>query len=234
MSPKTLRNTLSLSLRKIELGNTIVNEHNINQLVPDIYNGKAGRDKVGPDLASFERPRIMKSHASYENRYPRVVYLIRDGRDVAVSYYNYYQTIKGYGDSFDTFLKQFLQGKDIGFGSWQDHVRSWLSREHTIPFLILKYEQLHENPNETLGRLAAFLHLDTDETRSQDALQKCTFESYVKDVKQNSPFSKQGYRGGVKGRPGAWKELFTQRHLDLFWSKAGKVAEELGYHRNVI
>ncbi len=198
---------------------------NINNYVPDIY-------VVGARLADYERPRIMKSHELYEPSYPRVIYLVRDGRDVAVSYYNYYQTIRGYKGSFDEFLELFLSG-DVSFGSWQDHVRSWVFREHSIPFICVQYEQLHREPIGMLQKVADFLGLVVDDAQIEMAVKNSTFEKQKKYLEKQYPsLYKQGYHGGVRGSPRAWKETFDEELLGLFWNQAGEVMERLGYRQD--
>ena len=201
---------------------TDISARNIGNYVPYVYSQKAN---------NAERPRILKSHETYQPKYPRVIYLVRDGRDVAVSYYNFYQTTKGYVGSFDKFVRQFLSG-NVQFGSWQDHVRSWLLRQHANPFMVVRYEQLHRHPFNILRQVAEFLHLDVDDGLIGKAVQKHTFENRKKDARNNSPFYGRGFRGGVKGAPGAWKETFTTPLLDLFWSQAAEAMEQLGYNRD--
>jgi len=197
---------------------------NIDSYVPDIYS-------VGARLDSYKRPRIMKSHETYHPGYPRVIYLVRDGRDVAVSYYSFYQTLYGQTESFKHFLKRFLDG-ELRFGSWQEHVRSWVFRNNNNLFMVLQYEQLHESPCSILHQTADFLNFDADDARIRLALKKCTFEILQEDIKRNTTLSTKGYVGGVKGAPGAWKETFTNELADLFWQKAGETMKRLGYRHH--
>lgn len=59
----------------------------------------------------------------------RFIYLIRDGRDVIVSFYNHlvHQEVEdgGYEGTLDEFVAEWLDGK-IAFGKWTDHLKSWL------------------------------------------------------------------------------------------------------------
>lgn len=87
---------------------------NINEAVPGMY-------IVSEQLDSYPRPCIIKSHEPYQRQYPRVTGIYRDGRDVAISYYNCQQTIAGYKDTFDQFLGEYVQG-NVLFESWQDHM----------------------------------------------------------------------------------------------------------------
>src|SRR4051794_9451760 len=61
---------------------------NIERRVPDIY---YNRD---PHLLSLPRPRYLKSHEAYRPEYRRVVLIVRDPRDVAVSYYHFVRKAK--------------------------------------------------------------------------------------------------------------------------------------------
>ncbi len=56
---------------------------NIESRIPEIY---FFPDKV---LRRLPRPRILKSHEYFDHRYKRVVYIVRDPRDVATSMYHY-------------------------------------------------------------------------------------------------------------------------------------------------
>ena len=59
--------------------------HNLRELIPDIYIYGCTHSF----LESLNRPRYIKSHEPYDPRYPKVIYLVRDPRDVAISYYNW-------------------------------------------------------------------------------------------------------------------------------------------------
>ena len=52
--------------------------------IPDIYRN------TNKKLLKYNRPRFIKSHHSFDERYSKVVYLVRDVRDVIISYYNFY------------------------------------------------------------------------------------------------------------------------------------------------
>src|SRR5437870_7388500 len=56
---------------------------NIESRIPEIY---FFPDKV---LRRLPRRRILKSHEYFDHRYKRVVYIVRDPRDVATSMYHY-------------------------------------------------------------------------------------------------------------------------------------------------
>src|SRR5438270_613556 len=55
----------------------------VGAVVPDIY------DEPDRDLLRRPVPRVLKSHEPFDERYRRVLYLVRHPADVAVSYYHY-------------------------------------------------------------------------------------------------------------------------------------------------
>ena len=142
------------------LGNLIypsepVTFSNVESRIPEIY--------FNPDRAmrSLPRPRILKSHECFQPHYGRVMYIVRDPRDVAVSYYHHCVKARNIPDDYpiERFVPRFIAGDfDVKFGSWRDNVLSWTSlRGHDPAFLMLRYEDMKENPVRELGRVVAFL-----------------------------------------------------------------------------
>src|SRR5713101_9299626 len=80
---------------------------NIHRLIPD----PAGTTKR--DFDRMPRPRIIKSHECFDPRYPRVVYIVRDPRDVAVSQYHYHRKLQRISDDspIENFVTRFLAGE---------------------------------------------------------------------------------------------------------------------------
>jgi sulfotransferase family protein len=56
---------------------------NIEQIIPD---EEAQSNRY---LKRVHSPRVIKSHQYFDHRYPKVLYITRDPRDVAFSYYNF-------------------------------------------------------------------------------------------------------------------------------------------------
>ncbi|NWI25159.1 ST1A4 Sulfotransferase, partial [Sula dactylatra] len=59
----------------------------------------------------------------------KVIYVARNPKDVAVSFYHFHRLAKFLPDpgSFDNFLTQFLEGT-VHYGSWFKHVKGWVSQ----------------------------------------------------------------------------------------------------------
>jgi hypothetical protein len=117
---------------------------------------KSARSARGFELRPS--PRLFKSHLRYRH-VPRgagkYIYVARDGRDVAVSYYHLYRRYNGYEGTFDEFFERFLRGR-VGFGSWFTHVREWWLHRDDPNVLFLTYERLSSDFDATVRKIAAF------------------------------------------------------------------------------
>ncbi|MGO8793600.1 MAG: sulfotransferase domain-containing protein [Candidatus Sulfotelmatobacter sp.] len=101
---------------------------NVEQKVPDIYGASKGTLKRTP------RPRLLKSHECFDPRYRRVVYIVRDPRDVALSAYHYDRKCRNISDDFpiETYITSRFMKTDEYFGTWGEHAGSWLVNSKNI------------------------------------------------------------------------------------------------------
>jgi Sulfotransferase domain len=145
------------------IGNLVSREdpisfRNVERIVPDIHvNSKR-------HIRGIPRPRLLKSHEYFDPRYRKVIYLVRDPRDVAVSYYRYYRKVRVLANEYpvDRYIAAFLTGELQTWGSWGENVATWLAaREGTNGFLLLRYEDLLDNPVQELCKAAAFLGISS-------------------------------------------------------------------------
>ncbi len=101
---------------------------NVSRLVPDIY---------GTSRKSFRRvprPRVIKSHECFDPRYRRVVYIVRDPRDVAVSSYHFARKGRRFDDSMpmERYVSEWFLRPGQPYGTWGEHAGSWLASEQNI------------------------------------------------------------------------------------------------------
>ena len=142
---------------------------NLDELVPSIY--------VMPDRILRTRPRIMKSHEYFDPRYPRVIYIVRDPRDVAVSYYFYNLKRRVLPDGYpmDEFVKRFVFKQIIEYatrvGSWEENAMSWVRMRQGNPnFQLVRYEDLLADPASQLKRVSPMLGITPTPKRIERAI----------------------------------------------------------------
>lgn len=192
-------------------------------------------------LNRIPRPRIIKSHQFFDSRYKKVIYIVRDPRDVVLSYYNWQRK---YGELDDQYpLQQYIPrfiGGDLpglfGWGSWGEHVLSWLATRHGTPnFLLLRYEAMLAEPTRELAKVGRFLGLDVSPEELATAVERSSAENMremeksqgdkwvvTKGRRQDIPFVGKANRGG-------WHSLLPESGVEQIESAWGPVMKMLGY-----
>lgn len=172
--PRSGNTWLSFLLTTLEHLDDPTTFANLEPRCPDIY-GHTDRF-----FSSLESPRLMKSHEPFTAAYRRVLYLVRDPRDVAVSYHRFLLKLRTLDErtTAAVFLDGFLEGRwGEGYGSWGEHVGSWLgARRNSKDFRLLRYEDLHADPVARLRDVATFLGIDASEEAARRAVELCTPE----------------------------------------------------------
>ena len=142
----------------------------VQEIVPDIYQQSARA------IGRTARPRLLKSHEPFDERYRRVVYLVRDPREVAVSYF-YFQGGPAKSVSLETYAAEFAAGSRGPYGSWREHVEGWRTQRDGSPgFMLIRYEDLKSEPARHTERVARFVGLPSDAGSVERALEAATYE----------------------------------------------------------
>ena len=115
------------------------------------------------------------------------IYIIRDPRDVALSFKNHYNTSNN-----ELAVERMLDGKFLtrfpnkGLFvpqlSWSTHIASWM-RELPYPVYALRYEDLLANPFDIFSEIIKFLNLDYDAEIARKTIEACAFENLKKTRK---------------------------------------------------
>jgi hypothetical protein len=142
-------------------------------------------DKVIPSIdtqsrryfKSLPRPRVIKSHFPFDPTYKRVIYIVRDPKDVAVSQYHYQikRKVLQDGHPIDEWIGRYVAGETCPYGSWGENVGSWLAaRQHDPGLLWLRYEDMIRQTDAELIKIARFLGIDPAPERIQWAVGQST------------------------------------------------------------
>jgi hypothetical protein len=179
---------------------------NIDQLIsdPDYHSKRC--------LARMPSPRILKSHYCFEPRYPRVIYVVRDPRDVVLSQFhmNRKRNVIGADYPLDKFVTRFIRGETSVYpGSWREHVGNWLAARHgQANFLLLRYEDMQSDAGRELTRVASFVKIDARPEDISRAVARSSADqmrqlektsghlwSTTKDTRQDIPFVRSAKAG---------------------------------------
>lgn len=205
---------------------------NVEDKVPDIYQNKDSK------LKRLPKPRILKSHEYFDPRYEKVIYIVRDPRDVAVSYYHYHVKVRmiDEGCPMEEYVSRFVSGSLDPFGTWGENVGSWLGtrRDHD-KFLLLQYEQMLQEPVRELRRIASFLSIDATQSRLDNAI-----EASSADVMREMEREQSGMWATTKrsrtdkafvrsSKAGGWRSELPEASVAAIEEAWGDLMEDLGY-----
>jgi hypothetical protein len=147
-------------------------------------------------------PRLFKSHLTYR-KIPKgpckYIYVARDGKDVAVSYYHLYRDYSGFEGTFPEFFDRYLRGK-VEFGSWFEHVRGWWRHRNDPNVLFLRYEDLLDNLEGGVRKIIAFCGFQIAPERMLAILERCSFAFMKQHESQFDPVTGAAWEQGAQGK----------------------------------
>jgi len=208
---------------------------------------KTGKRLVG-DKSPLLTPDTIKEISSV---YPeaRVIHIIRDGRDVAVSAVHHSWNF-GKRQSVRISAKREAHHENAGGlrktreslftgNSLRRMAAEWDARVSRTtedgPALLgdnyteVRYEDLLEKPEEEMARLLGFLGAETGEETVRHCVNSASFEKLSKGRRRNEEDTTSFFRKGVAGD---WKNVFTARDKRIFKEEAGGLLVRLGYEEN--
>lgn len=206
---------------------------NINNLLPD----PEGMSKK--NLERVPRPRILKSHHCFDPRFQKVIYIVRDPRDVVLSEYHFDIKRRAISEDYPVqqFVSRFLRGElNHPYGTWGENAATWFYARRGDPrFLLVKYEDLQSQAMEEMGKIANFLSIPTAPERLAFAIEQSSAKrmrelekkqwqlwSSTRETRQDKPFVRAAKSGG-------WKAELPESSIAEIELKWGGLMRETGY-----
>ncbi|XP_053480551.1 cytosolic sulfotransferase 3-like [Ictalurus furcatus] len=174
-------------------------------------------------------PRLIKTHLpvqlvpkSFFEQNCKIVYVARNAKDNAVSYFHFERMNMGQPDpgNWNNFLQNFMEGKKV-FGPWYDHVTGYWEKKQTYSNLhYMFFEDMVEDMGCEMERLCSFLGLSTPVEERERIIKSTHFDTMKQNKMTNystvpimdftiSPFMR-------KGKVGDWKNHFTVAQNEQF------------------
>jgi hypothetical protein len=200
---------------------------------PEVFNwilpGVSGR-RVSR-IWKLRDPRIIHSHTTFRRGLPRVVYVVRDGRDVVISFYHYTVTRAGlrvpFSEWFNLYCKRWYGPR------WHDNVESWLTdgrKQLGKNLLVVKFEELKASPMAHVQEITDFLGLPANLGAVSDALEMASLEqAREREKREAGPIANPDasfYRGG---RSGQWQDYMDEPIYRKFMQISGRAFHLAGY-----
>ena len=159
-------------------------------------------------------PRVLKSHL-LPRMLPlgrKVVYILRDPRDVAVSLFYHAQGFQTFDGDLRTFVRYLTYFPYFGnFATWPEHVNAWVAAAAASPgtVLLLRYEEMVTDLEGCVRRIGAFCGLPAGDHLRDTILPRLSI-SYMRanatlfDYSWRDPESAERFQFFRQGRAGAW------------------------------
>lgn len=177
-------------------------------------------------------PRFMKTQLrmkylprEIETKKPKIVYVARNPKDNAVSYFNFCSLTVHCPKYkvWSEFLRDFQRGA-LPRGSWFENVLGWWQKRNEPNVLFLKYEDLQKNLPASVVQIAEFLGRKLSEETIEDICNKSSFNSMKNDPMTNPDLIMPSFKEGLKenrsflrkGTVGDWKNYFTVSQSEEF------------------
>lgn len=209
-------------------------------------------------LRSQQHRRFIKTHLPLDGLIydPEVkyVYVSRDARDVCMSLWNHYthmtdETVQlmnmipaREGDEFPpppedvrTFWRRWMsQGwfewESEGYPYWGHlaNVQSWFDYRHLPNLELFHYQDMLDDTEGEMRRMAAFLEIDVPEAAWPAIVKAVSFQEMKNQGERYVPGGGEFWKGGAqtflnKGTNGRWRDVLTDEDLALYEEACARV-----------
>lgn len=189
--------------------------------------------------------RIYKRHTLYNSNIRRPLIMVRDPRDVWVSYYfhriyhnqnaSLRQAIEYHEkgcekEQLTKFVKLHLNSPDKfhPYFSYEKFVLSWKEQVEKKEQLWIRYEDLHSNTLDILRQVVQHFSFRLEDKKLVNAISENTFEKASGGRKQGDGDPTSHKRKGIVGD---WKNYFTDELNNYVFSKQAILFENLCYDK---
>ncbi|XP_014257095.1 estrogen sulfotransferase-like [Cimex lectularius] len=188
-------------------------------------------------------PRFIKSHLPVSllpdqiwTVKPKMIYVTRNPKDAAVSYYHHHRLWNGYNGSYPIFMQAFLQDKLVYSPFWE-HVVEYKKLENEPNLLINSFEEMKKDLKGVVRKTAAFLNKTMTEEQVERLADHLSFgkmkdnsalngEEMIKEVKQRCGLDPSDPQLSFirKGQVDSWKEEMSPDIANQFdvWTEKKK------------
>ena len=210
---------------------------NVSEFVPNLHT-RGVKVKHYEDLPS---PRIFRNeNPTWQDHYPKTIYLVRDPRAVLLSYYHHWlhSDHENHG-TLEEFVREMLefgciQRWEAWLVRWDLQVEDWLNRERTQSVKIVRYEDLVEDRGRKLKEIIDYAGLSCSDSLFSLVLEKGAFASMQENEKKYGAESFHGKKSekGLfvrKGKVDGWKEEMPNHVIQMIESEFRSTMQMLGY-----
>lgn len=157
-------------------------------------------------------PRVVKTHLSYYkilDRNGTMLGIIRDPRDVMVSYFHYQKDRR---KNFPGEFGEFIRDNRFGLEAWFTHYLSWKTQWD----FILRYEALQRNTIAEMNKLLHWLEVDVPRELLEEAVRRSSFSKIKALEREYKAVRNQRAKMVRRGKPNQWTGYFQEHDLAYY------------------
>ncbi|NSW51707.1 MAG: sulfotransferase domain-containing protein [Anaerolineae bacterium] len=166
---------------------------------------------------------FVNAHLDQYKQIDRIVYIIRDPRDVLISNsrYMFSEKMQTYRPTpHGNTAEEFLQNRHFALvHNWSKHVLSYLKHKDELPIYFVFYERLLANFDKELRALAKFLGFDPPASQRREIKKMVSFEVMHAEKPEHAR----------AGQAGQWGTILTEEQLHNIHLVSKPVLEFFGY-----
>lgn len=184
----------------------------------------------------------------------KYIYIARDGRDVAWSFYNHHANaneafydalnntpgrvgppLEKPVDSVRDYFLEWLEKDGYPIWPFWENIRSWWEIRNLPNLMLIHFNDLKADMPGEIRRMAAFLEIDINEEKWPAIVEHCTFDYMKKHATKSVPLGGAFWEGGAetfihKGTNGRWLDILSDEDNRLYEQTAReKLGEECAH-----
>lgn len=215
-------------------------------------------NRTGKVIVGDKSPQHTENLDEIHTYYPeaKIIHIVRDGRDVAVSAMNHWWRLaQDQAEADFTLEPEELENRDAYKADREGYLaagnsiftgerltqlaRRWTHRTEKAHrdgtalfgenYIEIRYEDFLADGENTLARLLEFLGARADETTVKRCIRASSFEVASDNRRQGEEDPSSFFRKGIAGD---WKNVFTEENKRDFKAGAGQLLVTLGYEND--
>jgi hypothetical protein len=175
------------------------------------------------DYGFFPDPNLTRS----------VIYVVRDPRDVAISFAYHYRHPLGLAVASLCSSSALFKPEEIArtelLMSWGEHVAAWTALRR-CPLLVLRYEDLLANTEAGVRRIAAFLGARPSDEQVKEVVAATSFEQLRRQEAERGFVEAVREKGFFRvGKAQQWRDVEDQGVFQPLLERFAKLMRRYGY-----
>ena len=203
-----------------------------------------------PDVIAQAHRRFLKTHLPVDalvySPNVKYIYIARDGRDIAWSLFNHHHALndvfydgiaelpdlgpllpRPHTDDIHEYFLAWLAGDGYPFWPFWENIRSWWDTRNLPNMYFLHYQNLVDDMEGTMRKLAAFIDIPIDESKWDLMVHHCTFDYMKNNATLSTPLGGNIFTGGAKsfvykGINDRWRDTLTAADVEAYEARALK------------